>query len=101
MWASESTTYTMTLNGILPSYLRKLYLIAKITFSSYARGGLGAMNHLGEASAAALKARRQQLEDGEDQKHDILRKMIDLQSEKGDTIDFRDPSIEMEAMVAM
>ena len=97
MKAIDSLLPAFTIGGTVPSYLTKLYLISTILFSPSVRGALGAVKHLEDASRAAVKRRKQEIEQKEDDKHDILRKMLEITADRGEKINFTENDIFVES----
>ncbi|KUJ11235.1 cytochrome P450 [Mollisia scopiformis] len=97
MKAIDSLLPAFTIGGTLPSYLTKLYLLSTILFSPSVRGALGAIKHIEIASKNAVQKRKQELEEKEDGKHDMLRKMLEISSEKGSKIHFSHEDIYVES----
>ena len=88
MKAIDSLLPAFTIGGTVPSYLTKLYLLSTILFSPSVRGALGAVKHIEKASQAAVKRRKQELDDSSDEKHDLLRKMLEINADRGEKINF-------------
>lgn len=88
MKAIDSLLPAFTIGGTMPSYLTKLYLISTSLFSPSFRGALGAVKHLENASEVAVKRRKQEVEESKDDKRDLLRKMLEINADRGDKTDF-------------
>ena len=88
MKAIDSLLPAFTIGGNVPSYLTKLYLASTILFSPSVRGALGAVKHIENASEAAVERRKQELEEVKDEKRDMLRKMLEINADQGERIDF-------------
>ena len=88
MKAIESLLPAFTIGGTVPSYLSKLYLISTILFSPSVRGALGAVKHIENASVAAVSRRKQEIAENMDDKRDMLRKMLEINADRGEKIDF-------------
>ena len=88
MKAIDSLLPAFTIGGTMPSYLTKLYLVSTILFSPSVRGALGAIKHIENASEAAVKRRKQEIEEHKDDKSDMLRKMLEINADRGEKIDF-------------
>ena len=103
MYAIDSLLPAFTIGGTLPSYLTKLYFISTMIFSPSIRGALGAVRHVENASRAAVKKRKHDLVDnqGMDEKHDMLRKMLDVSDERGENINFTYEHIVVESHSSM
>lgn len=101
MKAINSLLPAFTIGGTVPSYLTKLYLISTILFSPSGRGALGAVKHLENASEAAVKRRKQEIEENKDDKRDLLRKMLEIDADRGQTINFTYPHICVESHSSM
>lgn len=88
MKAIDSLLPAFTIGGTVPSYLTKKYLLSTILFSPYVRGALGAVKHIEHASETAVKRRKQEVEENKDDKRDMLRKMLEINADRGEEIDF-------------
>ena len=88
MEAIDSLLPAFTIGGTLPSYLTKWYLVSTILFSSSVRGALGAVKHIENASEAAVKRRGQEIVENTDEKRDMLRKMLEINVDRGEKINF-------------
>lgn len=88
MKAIDSLLPAFTIGGTVPSYLTKLYLVSTILFSPSVRGALGAVKHIENASEAAVKRRKQEIEENKDDKRDMLRKMLEINADRGEKINF-------------
>ena len=86
--AIDSLLPAFTIGGTVPSYLTKLYLLSTILFSPSVRGALGAVKHLENVSVAAVKLRKQEIEENKDDKRDMLRKMLEISADRGEKINF-------------
>ena len=102
MKAIDSLLPAFTIGGTLPSYLTKLYLISTILLSPSVRGALGAVKHLEKASVAAVERRKQEMvEKKDDQQHDILGKMLEINADRGEKINFTYQDICVESHSSM
>lgn len=88
MKAIDSLLPAFTIGGILPSYLTKMYLVFTILVSSSVRGALGAVKHIENASEAAVERRKQEIVENKDDKRDMLRKMLEINADRGEKINF-------------
>ncbi|KAL9608659.1 MAG: hypothetical protein Q9167_006526 [Letrouitia subvulpina] len=88
MKAIDSLLPAFTIGGTVPSYLTKTFLIFTILFSPSVRGALGAVKHIENASETAVKRRKQEIEENKDNKRDILRKMLEINADRGEKINF-------------
>ena len=88
MKAIDSLLPAFIIGGTLPSYLTKIYLVSTILFSSSARGALGAVKHIENASEAAVERRKQEIVENKDDKRDMLRKMLEINADRGEKINF-------------
>ena len=88
MKAIDSLLPAFTIGGTVPSYLTKLYLLSTILFSPSVRGALGAVKNLEIASEAAVKRRKQEIQGKQDDKRDLLRKMLEINADRGERINF-------------
>lgn len=97
MKAIESLLPAFTIGGTLPSYLTKLYFLSTVLISSSFRGALGAVKHLEVASKAAVEQRDWEVEKNNDEKRDILRKMIEIKADRGDQVNFTSEHVLVES----
>lgn len=98
MKSIQSLLPAFTVGGTLPSYLSKLYLVSTILFSPSVRGALGAVKHIEEASIAAVERRVEELEGNrDDDKHDMIRKMLEISADRGEKINFKHSDIVVES----
>ena len=88
MKAIDSLLPAFTIGGTVPSYLTKLYLVSTVLFSPSVRGALGAVKHIENASEAAVERRKQDVVESKDDKRDMLRKMLEINADRGEKIDF-------------
>ncbi|KAL8949399.1 MAG: hypothetical protein Q9222_004482, partial [Ikaeria aurantiellina] len=88
MSAIDSLLPVFTIGGTLPSYLTQAYFISTALFSPTFRGALGTVKHIENASKMAVERRRQEISKTEDGKHDMLRKMLEINAERGEKINF-------------
>ena len=88
MKAIDSLLPAFTIGGTVPSYLTKLYLVSTVLFSPFVRGALGAVKHIENASEAAVERRKQDVLEGKDDKRDMLRKMLEINADRGEKINF-------------
>lgn len=72
----------------MPSYLNKMYLLSTILFSLSVRGALRAVKHIEKASKAAVKRRKQEIDENKDDKRDMLWKMLEINADRGEEINF-------------
>ena len=86
MKAIDSLLPAFTIAGTLPSYLTKLYLVSTILFSPSVRGALGAVKQIENASEAAVKRRKQEMVENKEDKRDMLRKMLEINADRGEQI---------------
>ncbi|KAI4121066.1 MAG: hypothetical protein LQ341_007461 [Variospora aurantia] len=93
----DSLLPAFTVGGTVPSYLTKLYFLSTVIVSPSVRGALGAVGHIGDASEAAVQKRRRDLtEEKKDGRHDLLRKMFDINAERGEKVNFTYEDIQSE-----
>ena len=95
--AIDSLLPAFTIGGTVPSYLTKLYLVSTVLFSPSVRGALGAVKHIEAASKAAVERRSQEIKEKNDNKHDLLRKMLEISADRGEQINFTYPHIWVES----
>ncbi|KAL8941387.1 MAG: hypothetical protein Q9216_002265 [Gyalolechia sp. 2 TL-2023] len=88
MKAIDSLLPAFTIGGTLPSYLTKLYFLSTILISPSVRGALGAVKHIEHASEKAVENRKMEMAEEKDDKHDILRKMLEINADRGEKINF-------------
>lgn len=101
MKAIDSLLPAFTIGGTVPSYLTQLYLLTTILFSPSVRGALGAVKHIENASEAAVKRRKQEIEENKDHKRDMLRKMLEINADRGEQLNFTYPDICVESHSSM
>ncbi|KAL8920034.1 MAG: hypothetical protein Q9208_006489 [Pyrenodesmia sp. 3 TL-2023] len=97
MKAIDSLLPAFTIGGTLPSYLTKMYFLATVIISPSVRGALGAVKHIEEASKTAVERRGQELAAEKDNRHDILRKMLEIDADRGGKINFTYQDIYVES----
>ena len=78
---------TLTIGGTVPSYLTIFVLPLTLLWSS-ARGALAAIKHIDKSSKDAVEKRKKEVEACQDAKRDMLRKLLELHAERGDTPSF-------------
>ena len=88
MKAIDSPLPAFTVGGTVPSSLTKLYLVSTVLFSPSVRGALGAVKHISNASEAAVERRKQDIVESKDDKRDMLRKMLEINADRGEKINF-------------
>ncbi|KAL8743970.1 MAG: hypothetical protein Q9190_003739 [Brigantiaea leucoxantha] len=88
MKAIDSLLPAFTIGGTLPSYLTKLYFLSTILVSPSIRGALGAVKQIETASKTAVKRRKQEITEFKDDKRDMLRKLLEINADRGEKIDF-------------
>lgn len=88
MKAIGSLLPVFTIRVIIPSYLRKPYLISTKLFSPSIRAALGAVKHLENAPKAAVQGRKEELEATQDHKQDMFRKMLDISADRREEVRF-------------
>ncbi|KAL6719344.1 hypothetical protein ACLMJK_003583 [Lecanora helva] len=86
--AIDSLLPAFTIGGTVPSYLTKIYFLCTVLLSHRVRGALGAVKHIENASTAAVEQRSQEVSKSKDEKHDMLRKMLEITHERGDRLNF-------------
>ena len=101
MKATDSLLPAFTHGGNLPSYLTKLYLVSTFLFSSSVRGALGAVKQIENASEAAVNRRKQEVLENKDDKRDMLRKMLEINADRGENINFTYQHIVVESHSSM
>ncbi|KAL8836160.1 MAG: hypothetical protein Q9170_003013, partial [Blastenia crenularia] len=97
MKAIDSLLPAFTIGGTLPSYLTKLYFLSTVIISPSVRGALGAVKQIEEGSKTAVENRKQELAAEKDNKHDMLRKMLDITADRGEKVDFTYKDIVVES----
>lgn len=97
MEAIECLLPAFTVGGTVPSYLTKLYLLSTILISPSVRGALGAVKRLETASAKAVAKRKEEIEKSDGNKKDLLRKMLEINADRGEKIDFSVEHIRVES----
>ncbi len=101
MKAIDSLLPAFTIGGTLPSYLTKLYFLSTVILSPSVRGALGAVKHIEHVSETAVENRKRELEEIDDGKHDMLRKMLEINADRGEKIDFTHQHICVESHSSM
>lgn len=101
MKAIDSLLPAFTIGGTLPSYLTKLYFLSTVIISPSVRGALGAVKQIEEASKTAVERRKQELAAEKDNRHDIIRKMIEINADRGEKINFTYEDIYVESHSSM
>lgn len=101
MKAIDSLLPAFTIGGTLPSYLTKLYFLSTVILSPSVRGALGAVKHIEHASETAVENRKREMAGRDDGKHDMLRKMIEINADRGEKIDFTHQHICVESHSSM
>ena len=90
-----------TLGGVVPSYLLPFVFPATLLFSSV-RGALPALDFLQSAPVEAINKRNHDLEDGKNQdKRDMLRKLLDISRQKGEKVNFSHDDMIVETATAL
>ncbi|KAL8906484.1 MAG: hypothetical protein Q9207_002022 [Kuettlingeria erythrocarpa] len=97
MKAIDSLLPAFTIGGTLPSYLTKIYFLSTVIISPSVRGALGAVKHIEEASKTAVERRKREIAAEKDNKHDILRKMLEINADRGEKINFTYQDIYVES----
>ena len=95
--AINSLLPALSIGGTVPSYLTKLFLLSTILFSPSFRGALGAIKHLESASKYAVKRRKKEVEENRDDKRDMIRKMLEINADRGEKINFTYEDIHVES----
>ncbi len=100
--AVEDLIPVQFLAGIMPTYIRSLFLLTGILFSKV-RGALKALGDLTDATNAMLKSRLAALGSAstKPQRPDILGKLLDISHKDGKRLDFELDDIKMEAFGAL
>jgi len=102
MKAIDSLLPIFTIGGTLPSYLTKVYFLSTVLLSPSVRGALGAVKDIEVASENAVKRRKQELDERRnDEKHDMLRKMLEINADRGEKINFTHQHITVESHSSM
>ena len=101
MKAIDSLLPAFTIGGTLPSYLTKMYLLSTILFSPSVRGALGAVKSIENASKDAVDRRKQEIVEGKVDKHDMLRKMLEINANRGEKLNFTYGHIVVESHSSM
>lgn len=95
--AIDSLLPAFSIGGTVPSYLTKLFLASTILFSPSVRGALGAIKHLESASKSAVQRRKKEVEENKDNKRDMIRKMLEINADRGEKINFTYQDIHVES----
>lgn len=97
MKAIDSLLPAFTIGGTVPSYLTKIYLLSTTIFSPSVRGALGAIKQIEAASKAAVKRRKQEMVENINDKRDIVRKLLEIEADRGAELDFTFEHIQVES----
>lgn len=97
MKAIDSLLPAFTIGGTLPSYLTKLYFLSTVLLSPSIRCALGAVKHIEHASETAVENRKRDIAERDDDRHDLLRKMLEINADRGEKIDFNQQHICVES----
>ncbi|KAL9619120.1 MAG: hypothetical protein Q9160_006209 [Pyrenula sp. 1 TL-2023] len=97
MRAIHSLLPVFTIGGTLPSYLTKPFFLSTLIFAPSVRGALGAVKHIEMASRAAVTEREQELKKENDNRRDMLRKMLDISHDRGESIGFNKEDVIVES----
>lgn len=87
--------------GTLPFYLMKVFIISSILFFPSNRGFVAASQLTQTASEDAIRRRTRELEQNDDGKRDMLRKMLEIKKDRGEKVNFTNENIANEAMNAL
>ena len=101
MKAIDSLLPAFTIGGTLPSYLTKLYFLSTVILSPSVRGALGAVKHIAHASETAVENRKREMAERDDDRQDMLRKMLEINADRGEKIDFTHQHICVESHSSM
>ena len=101
MQAIDSLLPAFTNGGTLPSYLTKPYLVSTFLFLPSVRGALGAVKQIENASEAAVNRRKQEVLENKDDKRDMPRKMLEINADSGEKINFTYQHIVVESHSSM
>lgn len=86
-------------SAAMPSYCRKVVLLGAL--SARLRSALGARDRIVQAAKDCVTLRRQQMANNEELRQDMLGKLFDIYTEKGEKEDFTLIDVENESFGAM
>jgi hypothetical protein len=93
----DSLLPAFTLAATVPSYLTQTFLFSTILLSPSVRGALGSIQYIEKAARDAVERRKQEMMDPSDAKRDMLRKMLEINAERGEKINFSIDHIRVES----
>jgi hypothetical protein len=99
--AMSSILPAFTIGGVLPSYLGKLFFMLSVIYLSNVGGSMTALQHIEKLSTAAVNKRKEEIKDSKDDRRDMLQKMLEINADRGDKINFLHEDIVIESHVAM
>ena len=106
---SDYQSYIASLDSLMPpmciaecaaTYARPFVLGSTILIPSM-RKTLKALSNIAEAARTSVDQRSRELQTGQEQRSDILQQLFDIQTEKGEKVDFGIPEIRQEVYGAM
>ncbi|PWY66489.1 cytochrome P450 monooxygenase [Aspergillus sclerotioniger CBS 115572] len=89
----------MAVAGVMPTYIRSVFMFGGLLFSRM-REALSALSTLTQAADAAVEDRVQAQQRGDEQKPDVLSKILKVYHEQGEKLDFNLVDVKMEAFGA-
>ncbi|KAL8955546.1 MAG: hypothetical protein Q9193_006648, partial [Seirophora villosa] len=84
----DSMLPAFSVGGTVPSYLTKLYFLATVIISPSVRRAVGAVQLIDNASKTAIERRRLEMAEKHDNRRDLLRKMLDINAERGEKVNY-------------
>ncbi|KAI4094917.1 MAG: hypothetical protein LQ344_001962 [Seirophora lacunosa] len=84
----DSMLPAFSVGGTVPSYLTKLYFLSTVIISPSVRRAVGAVQLIDNASKTAIERRRLELAEKQDNRRDLLRKMLDINAERGEKVNY-------------
>ena len=90
-----------TVGGVLPSYLTGVFLRSSFLLLPSMAGALGGLRSLERAAKQAIKDREQELHEKQDDRHDLLRKMLEIKAERGENVNLTNAHIEIDSVSAL
>ncbi|KAL8864300.1 MAG: hypothetical protein Q9174_007402, partial [Haloplaca sp. 1 TL-2023] len=102
MHAIDSMVSMFAIGGTLPSYLVRAYFFYTTMTSPLVRRALGDLGLIKTGTKMAIEERKKEpASQKSDNKHDILRKLLELNADRGEELNFTDQDIHLEAITAL
>ncbi|PVH72677.1 cytochrome P450 [Cadophora sp. DSE1049] len=90
-----------SIGGTLPSYLMPMYMLSSILFVPLIRRTMKFLGHLSLTSAEAVSRRKEQIDGQEDGKPDMVRRLFEINAEKGEKYNFKHKHVVAETQSAL